>query len=226
MPRKYPDASVDGQPSDLLQGVQFITPPTCRDRTWGKASFLELPSLETSGNKKSGFMGQKKDDNWWLAGRGAWQPRRSCTFLPLTLKVWATKAWFLLQEKATVHFKAKDIHQHKCCQSANIFSIPAHTSLPPHLPRGKTTFPDFTRWFSIFPLKYCFYKTVFSCFQYLIACLQRHHSTIMAGGWEYFPQTQAVRGLGGLAGVTHPSAGTATALFPNGSWPSDTSYKI
>jgi len=116
VPHKYPGASADGEPSDLPEGVQFVTPPTCRDRSQNKALFLELPSLETSGDKKADSrVLQKKDDNWWLPGRriiaqcSGWQPRSSCTILPLTLKSWATDGWLLQQGGAKLHVKENEI---------------------------------------------------------------------------------------------------------------------
>lgn len=195
--RKDPDRSAtrcsinmpvpgDGEPSDLLEGVQFITPPPCREGIQDKASFLELPSLEASGNKKADSrVLQKKDDEWWLAGRGiraqcsGWQPCSSCTILPLTLKSWATRGWFLQQGGVNLHVKADEIQWHKCRLSASIPFRPARAFLP----QGKTTFPDFSTWFAILPPTYCFYKMVFSYFQSLISCIQGHGSVITGGRW-------------------------------------------
>lgn len=84
--------------------VQFVTPPTCRDRTQDKALLLELPYLEISRNKKADSQVlQKKDDDWGLAVRriiaqcSGWQPWSSHTILPLALKSWATSEWLLQQ---------------------------------------------------------------------------------------------------------------------------------
>lgn len=154
--------------------MQFIIPPTCRDKTRDKASFLGLLPLKISGNNK------KANSQCYIrrmmtrpAGRRliAWysglQPQTSCTILPLALKSWLTSGWLLQQGGAQLHTKENQNQHQKCCLPTAVSSRPVHASLPSLVLQHFLSWPHcFPSFFPHSAFIKCYFPTLISNFLY------------------------------------------------------------